>query len=100
MTKVIFEAANLRVKIDKNENILIVEANWKDSDNTEEWFCHLGKDLDDVIFQAIALGRAYTDDMKWYITTSDCHTFTVCNKTFNVSVTISKETLKKAILTS
>ena len=95
MTKIIFESEKLRVKIDNKENVLMVEANWKDPDNTEEWFCHIGEDLDAVIVQAYAFGKLYTDDMKWYITANDFYTFTVYNTTFNDSITISKTSLTK-----
>lgn len=94
MTKIIFESKKIRVKIDKNENVLMVEANWKDPDNTEEWFCHLGEDLDVVIVQAIALGKLYTDDLKWCITANDFYTFTVCNIKFNEQITIFKRSLE------
>lgn len=94
-TKTIFETEKMRVKIDKKEKILIVEANWEDPDNTEEWFCHLGKDLDNLIEHTIILGKIYTYDRKWYIITYDCRTFTIHNIAFNVSFTFTKEDLKK-----
>lgn len=93
--KILFKTEKLRAKINKRDKILIVEANWEDPDNTEEWFCHLGKDLDKLIEYTIILGRIYTYDRKWYIATYDCRTFTIYNIAFNVSFTFSKEDLKK-----
>lgn len=95
MVKTVFEKEKLRIKVDTEENLVSCEANWEDPDNTEEWFCHLGKDLDELIKYTIILGKIYTYDRKWYIITYDCRTFTIYNTTFNVSFTFSKEELGK-----
>lgn len=95
-TKTLFKTEKLRAKINKKENVIIVEANWEDPDNTEEWFCH----LENVIFHTFILGKLYTYDMKWCLITYDCLTFTLCNTTYNASVTFTKEALLKAILTN
>lgn len=97
MTKVLFEETKIRVKVDTEENLLICEVNWKDPDNTEEWFCHLGKDLDDVVFQAIVFETIYTDDMHWSIEADKAGSFIVYNKKYEVGYRIYKSALTEAL---
>lgn len=97
MIKVLFEEAKFRVKVDTEENLLICEANCKDPDNTEEWFCHLGKDLDDVVFQAIVFGKIYTDDMRWSIRVDKPGSFIVYNNKYEVGYRIYKSALYEAL---
>ena len=97
MTKVLIEEAKLRVKVDTEEKILICEANWEDPDNTEEWFCHMGKDLDEVVFYAIVLGRVYSDDLRWYIVADKPGRIIVYNVKYNVGYRIYKSALEEAL---
>lgn len=73
--RVIYSMSFVEAYIDETENIIVIEANWKDRDNTEEWFCHLGKDLENPFNEASYRyrvytddGRVYTDDGRWYVT--------------------------------
>ena len=98
--KTIFKSEKLRVKIYTKENIITAEANWEDPDNTEECFCRLGEDFNNLILYTIILGKIYTNDMNWCIKSDNCLTFTLCNIPYNASVTFSKEALLKEILTN
>lgn len=97
MTKVLLEEAKFRVKVDKEENLLICEANWEDPDNTEEWFCHLGKDLDEVVFQAIVFGALYTEDLRWLIEVDKAGSFIVYNNKYEVGCRIYRSALEEAL---
>lgn len=98
MTKVIFEEAKIRVKIDKEENLIICEANWEDPDNTEEWFCHIDY-LVRMIFDTAVFRRIYTDDLRWYISADRPGCIIIHNENYNVSYRIYKSVLE-TILTN
>ena len=76
-----------RVYVDTKANIIVVEANWEDPDNTEEWFCHLGEDLKNLAIKSFHI-RCYTYDEKWYVIANPKNgEFTVHNVKYDFDVT-------------
>lgn len=93
MIKTVFEKEKLRIKVDTEENLVTCEANWKDPDNTEEWFCHM-EELDDMLVQAIIFDGVNTDDMRWTVQVDMPGSFTVYNRTYDVGVRIWRTALE------